>query len=515
MNQKTTYFIVLAVVLAAAAVWWAQPRPQAASLDEPRPGEPRALLEPTPGEITALEIASPGGTTMIFLREGDKWRIAAPVKAPATRFAVEAAANRFRDLKYVQAFRANDPHRPSAGLTGLDHPTRIKLTDADGNAHVLRIGGQVPAARQTYVQKEGDETIYVTTADFKQDLERSLNDFRDKRVSEFPIEEAVRIEVTGEEHYVLARSGDRWTIEAPSRGRADKTAVDAMLRSINSLNATSFVDDAPKNLAAFGLEPPAIRVVVHCEKKTTRPLPETPETKEGDEEPSEPEVEITPYTVALAFGANLEDKRFARLGGEETPWVFQVFDSVVKNAARPLINLRDKSLTQVDVRRAGRIAVSGEVGAFELMKQDGRWRLTDTGHGIVAQIGSDEAEFAAVDDLLKSVAELKATGFEDAADALRDYGFSSPRAAIEITAEGTLEPVRLTIGGTTPSGTGVYIRNEGEGFVAVVKSDDVEPLLVEPLNFVDRNMLRFDRGRVRRLEIDRDEQTLVMESVDG
>ncbi len=507
MNQKTTYIILVAALLAAVGVWIASPRGE-----EKKPTskteESRKLIDPAPSDVTGVEIDIPGKPAMAFAKVENKWRMTSPIKTPAQGSSVDAAANQVRDVTYVQVFKSGDAERPSNELTGLDKPSRVKLTGADGKAWIVKIGNEVPASRQTYVQREGDDAIYVAQGEIRRSIEKSLSEFRDLRIADFPINEAVKIESTGEDHFVLAKSGDGWTIESPIRGRADKNAVEGLLRSLNQLYTPGFVDDAPKNLAIYGLATPTSKVVVTCEKKVPKPS-----TQPASTQPTPPEFETKTYTVVLAVGAKMPgDKRFARLETAETPSVFQATDASLKNILQPLTGIREKSLAKIDANRVNRLWISGPEGSIELAKAGGVWEFASAPpSGIV----SKAAEFAAVDDLLKGIRDLNASGFESASDGLADYGFNPPRATLQLTVEGTPAPIKLLIGKPTPSGTGVYVKNEGDDTVAVVKTDAADALAVGPLNFVSRDLLRFDRTRASRLEVDRGGANVALSPKDG
>jgi hypothetical protein len=64
-----------------------------------------------------------------------------------------------------------------------------------------------------------------------------------------------------------------------------------------------------------------------------------------------------------------------------------------------------------------------------------------------------------------------------------------------------MEPARITVGGTTASKTGAYVRNDRDGFIAVVKAGAVSPLAVKPIEFLSRDLLKFNRDAVSKVEL--------------
>ncbi len=185
------------------------------------------------------------------------------------------------------------------------------------------------------------------------------------------------------------------------------------------------------------------------------------------------------------------------LADAAAPAVFSIMQTQVDQIAPPLTDVRDHRLSELNIARASKISVAAGGDTVELTKTDGKWRITGGGPAV-----GEEAEFAAVDDLLKAVRDLKATGFEAVESPA--HGLAAPRVTIEVVVEGEVEPVRLTVGGLTPSRTGAYIRNDREGFVAVVKAESVDALAVRPMSFLSRELLKFPRDAAERLEIARD-----------
>jgi hypothetical protein len=490
MNSKTTVGLAIALVLAVAGVWWAESSRQAESA-KPAAG-PKALFEPAPGEITGCEIVQAGpGAPFKFELQKDKWQMTAPTSGPAEHYVVNNAVTKIKDLKYVKAYPASDPERPTEDMTALKNPARIvKLTEKGGKAHVVKIGALQALSQKTYIQREGDETIYLVQGDVHADLKKGLNDYRSKQVTGFQQTEAVRVEVTGQHAYALVKGGDKWVVESPIKSRADQAAVGNLVRVASSLYATKFVDDAPASLRPYGLETPRLVVAVTTETKTPRPPPPPPASA-----PAEPQFDIERRTYRIALGGTAEENVFARLDEPGSRAVFQIPEVNVKQMIVGLDDIRDKTVVDLNTSLAQKIALTSGGQRVELERKSGVWMIA----GEVAPGASPRAEYAAVDDLLKTLRELKALSFE-AAEA-PNQGFAHPRAAVEVTLEGQVEPVRLTVGGLTGSQTGAYVRNDREGYVCVVKAESAEGLAAGPLTFLSRELVQFTRDRCMKIEL--------------
>jgi hypothetical protein len=503
MNPKTTIGLVVALVIAAIGVWWARSSSTQKGTIRPRAG-PVALFDPALGELAGFEVKAGDSPALVFAMEDGKWRMTAPISGPTEHYTVSGDARKISSLQYVKAYAPGDPERPTSDMTSLDSPSRIvKLTDEDGKSSVVKIGARQTLSNKTYVQKEGDETVYLVEGDLNKDLRRGVSDYRGKRVAEFSQSDAVRIEVAGQRQYTLVKSDGKWTIESPIKGRADAGQVRSLLSSLSGTRVEAFVDDAPKGLRPYGLETPRLKVAVTTETRKEKPPPPPPASA-----PAEPEYEIKTRMIRLAFGGTADDKVFAKMDEASSPTVFQVNEGVVERITPVLDDLRDKKITTINTKRAQKVVVSSASETVELVKSGGRWEIAGGGEGTPAI----EAEFGAVDDLLKAVRDLKAIGFE--AEERPAQGWAAPRATIEVTAEGQLEPARLVIGGLTPSKTGAYVRNEREGFIAVVKAESAEALVVTPLSFLSRELLKFAQARASKIELTRQGRSCVVSRAD-
>jgi hypothetical protein len=492
MNAKTTIALVIALAIAVVGLWWAQSS-KVEQKPSPESAEAKKLLDPPLGELRGFEIKTGAEPALVFeLRDG-KWWMTAPADWPGDDAIVNGEAAKIKDLKYLKAYAKSDSERPGNDQTSLENPPRIvKLTDKDGKSYVIKIGACQALSKRTYVQREGSDTIYLVDGDMAADLKKGLAEYRSKRIAEFNQADAARIDVTGDRQYTLVKTEGKWTVDAPVKGRADAAKVGNMLRALSGLSLQKFVEDAPKSLRPYGLETPRFRVSVTVETKTPKPPASQPASA-----PAAPEFDVKTKTIRVAFGGAVEKEVFARLDDNGKPAVFTLTEDSTNQAVPVLDELRDKKVSTVQTGRVQRITVISGGDAVQLAKVNGMWQMTS---GTTGEAPSP-ADFAAVDDFLKALRDLTATGFEPTE--LPTFGFAAPRATIELMLEGQLEPERLVVGGLTPSKTGAYIRNEREGFVAVVKAESGDALAVRSTSFMNRELMKFSAGMASKIDLTR------------
>lgn len=512
MNTKTT--LVLALVAAVAAGYvllvdkpWQE---QEASVVEVKTAAV-ALFEPRFEDPDRIEIQRIDGKKLVFLKDDqNKWQMTSPMEVPAMETQVRAIIDKVADIKYVRKYGAGDADRPTKEVTGFDQPKAVvRLFKADKELANVTVGTTVPTGKGNFVKiagsvnvKEDGKELTVTEKDILEvrsagsgDESRDLSDvfnnklanFRDRNVLRYDMNDVQRIKVEGDRNFVVVKSGEQWVIESPIRGRADKTKTESIARSLSGLYAGEFVDDDPANPAAYGFDPARMKITIETQKRIPpKAKPGDPDTQPADIEPSTEQVD---YVLELG-GPTEGGKLFAKLGGK--PWVFTIPEYSYKPAVIDVPDLQDKKIAPID---------SGKVKAVKLETPDGAMGLTRNPQGKWIDESGNAADLNAVEDLLKSVSGLEAANYIDPNSELIKIDWGKPRARVEITEEGSLNPVTVLVGPASASGKMVFVKNAAEQPVAAVPSDATAALLLGPISYRDRMVMRFERARIKKAEI--------------
>ncbi|MHB1950892.1 MAG: DUF4340 domain-containing protein [Acidiferrobacteraceae bacterium] len=143
--MKNRWLLNLALVLfIAALLLWVHFRPPGGRHHPPRPPLTRLALD----QITSIRLVRPGRRTVVLAKQGNHWRITAPVSARADRFRIDS-------LLHVAKARVEDRFAATGTLAkyGLQKPNATLWLDGariefgSGNAlgglQYVRYGGQV------------------------------------------------------------------------------------------------------------------------------------------------------------------------------------------------------------------------------------------------------------------------------------------------------------------------------------------------------------------------------------
>src|SRR5262245_46874751 len=81
--------------------------------------------------------------------------------------------------------------------------------------------------------------------------------------------EEIQVHAASGETTTLKRTGERWQITAPETLDADESEISTLLSTLRSLEIQRTIDDAPKAVTQFGLEPARFTVSFRLAGETT------------------------------------------------------------------------------------------------------------------------------------------------------------------------------------------------------------------------------------------------------
>jgi hypothetical protein len=286
-------------------LWLAKPWEPEETVEKKKDDIVKAIFDPKPEGVDRIEVVRRDrDEELTIVKDGESWRIVKPIEAPATEHQVrQNLFEKARDIKYVRSYEKGDKDRPGEKLTGLDTPRAVvRLFKGDKQVGEVRVGRPLPTGKGNYLQLGGADEVFESHESLTDAFSASLKEYRDLQVIKFDAKDVQKVTVTGGQTIVLTRDGDDWLVEKPVRGRADKIKADQLVSSLSSLRAVEFKPDAPAHLDAFGLEPPALQVVVEVEKEI--PPKASPDDKTAKPADTQPTREHKTYTLLVGHTAD-------------------------------------------------------------------------------------------------------------------------------------------------------------------------------------------------------------------
>ena len=191
----------------------------------------------------------------------DGWMLIEPVHAKAEDRSVDEVLDGLVEGKRdkVIAEQAAD-----VGDFGLKEPSLVvQATVKDvGDPHFLNIGARTPTMGGYYAREGEQSKILMVPTSLYSKFDKAVFNLRDKTVLALDQTQVKRVEVQQADQVITVESeGDKgWKMVAPLEAKADKAKVNDLISTVNAAKVKEFLDDAPQDLAKYGLNPPRWRL---------------------------------------------------------------------------------------------------------------------------------------------------------------------------------------------------------------------------------------------------------------
>ena len=200
-------------------------------------------------------------------RNGESWKLTAPIAYPAAPVAVERLLTVLERMEVPTRLspRELSSHGQKPADFGLDSPQAAIVIEQGAERQELIFGARTPVGEQVYAQVVGEPDINVVDARLLDLLPQSVNDWRNLALAETAGGSFDGVEVlkTGG-GFLLQRDATNqlWQLSRP-RQRADQLKVEGLLEKMNQARVAQFVTDNPKaDLDRYGLQPPLLELVL-------------------------------------------------------------------------------------------------------------------------------------------------------------------------------------------------------------------------------------------------------------
>jgi hypothetical protein len=329
----------------------------------------------------------------------DAWRIQRPLDVAADDTSVRNLLNAIAECEVKREIENPDS---DLSVYALDAPlVTVKVRLRERELPAVSVGRNTPVGFSTYISREDDKKVLLTSSAFRSGMDKQVKDLRDKTILSFEDDQVQRISIVGgDKNILLAHQDEKWTIERPLARAADSSTLRAFLSTLRSMRAIDFPSDDAQDLAPFGLDSPRLAVTLHIAK--------------GDEQKT------------LLVGSENEKKEiFVKTAAR--PTVYTVSEWVFRDLNKDVKDFRDKTVLAFDVDAARRVEIrrSDDTLVKLTRADDPKWTM-DVGEG------EKPAEMT-ISQYVKDLRDLK--GFDIAADqpaSLAEYGLDPPLLAISV-----------------------------------------------------------------------------------
>lgn len=228
---------------------------------QPKDLRDRTILNFADSEVQRIELRG-GGKNVALVRQDDRWNIERPAAFAADAATMRSFLSTLRSLRAAD-FASDQP--ADLGSYGLDSPRlKISLFLGKDNAQKDLLIGKEAENKQVYVQGSGQPTVYLVSDWAVRDLDKNVNDFRDKTLLAFETDKISSVDVKRKDggHFKLVRDDKQWRLEGAGDGKLAQTAISQYVSDLHTLVGYEIAADQPRDLAPFGLDQPLLKLTV-------------------------------------------------------------------------------------------------------------------------------------------------------------------------------------------------------------------------------------------------------------
>ena len=338
-----------------------------------------------------------------------EWCVTEPLQADADDTAIDGMVSNLKGVKLEQVVTESVEDLEPYGLK--EPEIRISLQVAEGveAPQPLLVGAKSPIGSNSYAMWEGGDKVLLLSTHLTPQFDKGLHDLRHKKIFAFKREDVERLRIlrSGDPEMELVKEGDKWELLLPFRARASETTVDEVLNKLTTLKAEAFVDEAPKDLADYGLERPVWRIEVVLKPDQTK------------------------ATLLIGSMHQAQGKGYLYAKREERPGVVGLGMDLIGTFAKEAEEFREKKVMPFKTWKVRKAELDGKGLDVTLEKRDGqKWWIEAP---IVAR-----ADGTRMSTLLGAVSRLEGLEFlekPEGEEGLAEYGLADPLARVVLYEE--------------------------------------------------------------------------------
>jgi hypothetical protein len=472
MSFKTTLVLLLLAAAVAGFYFWVEK--DIPTTEDALRASKLVFRDLKADDVVRIRIARPASPTadVLATREGGgPWRLEKPVAAEADAGAFETLLTSAGNAQRKDLIEDYDP-----ASIGLDAPrVRVSFGLRGGAERTIAFGKEDASGRFVYAAVEGQKGALVLPKYVENNLVKEAFDLRDRSLFKSDRWLVDRFVLEGPHAELrFKKDGDFWVLEGPGADFADKEKVEGLLAALGRLQAKRFVDEAPADLAPYGLATPLAKVTIEA-----RGVTET--------------AELGARVPGSGGAAGVKAEIFARRG-KNGP-VMAVEDEVSDRIVWNLDAWRSKALLHLGRERieALEVRLFGTPERVVRLARGAAWRFESP---VTAT-----ADATATDDLVSAIEKLEIVKIAASAPQdLSNFGLDKPA---KVVLETPKNKHAFLLGRAAAREDSYYVQREGKEAVYEVSFPLAKTLLNAWPVLRDRHIVAVPLSDVVRLDIEK------------
>lgn len=234
MKRNVTLLIVLLGLL--GIYWLVQSKKPVVSAARP-------FVEIDSAKVTLLRVET-ATDTVELTKQGDLWRVSAPLDYPAAQATVTSALGRLVHLEKLSLISTKSERFAEFELDDAQS-TRITVGQGGtGNTATYHFGKTGPTGGTGYARYAGTDEIWEVSANPAPMFKRPVKDWRDKTITELQAAEIVKLTfVYPQQTFTVSRDDTLWKVEiAQGSFHDENNQVSRVTNLLSRMAAVDFAD---------------------------------------------------------------------------------------------------------------------------------------------------------------------------------------------------------------------------------------------------------------------------------
>jgi hypothetical protein len=188
-------------------------------------------------KLTRIELTAKGKTLEFGKNNKNQWAILKPGPYRADNFQAEELVRRLKDAKMDTGVSDDDAKKFTTAYNSGTPVATARVTDAAG---MQQLDVRRDKDKNYYVKSSVVEGIHKVASDLGEGLDKTVEDFRNKKLFDFGFTEVGKVEVKeGSRIFTFSKSADKWN----SGGKTmDSTGVQSLIDKLRDLSSIKFVE---------------------------------------------------------------------------------------------------------------------------------------------------------------------------------------------------------------------------------------------------------------------------------
>ena len=193
----------------------------------------KRLLTFDSDKLTRVELQTKGPAVEFGKNGQNQWQILKPRALRADSSQVDSLIGKLKDAKMDPLISDDDAKKAATAFAGGAKVAVATVSDSSGD-QTLEV--RKDKDKNYYAKSSAVEGIFKVPSDLGDALDKSLDDFRNKKLFDFGFSDPTKIELKSA---VYTKSGDKWMSGAKTM---DNSTVQSLIDKLRDLSATKFAD---------------------------------------------------------------------------------------------------------------------------------------------------------------------------------------------------------------------------------------------------------------------------------